>query len=157
MFRKLVLIILLFSQPYLVVAQDKKPAPQETPQTTTKAAWSATLNEKLPQDLCRKESQFLTCFEIEPAECQTMVAWFSKSCLTNMSSTLPQTLSSKEGEKYGQILGRCVYDLYNMFLAEKKIDNEECPSYEPPEGMAEAPEPMEPSTLIDPTQPRTAQ
>ena len=155
MFKQIALVILLFSQQFYAMADQAPSQPEDAPTSVPRDIWAASLNKKIPQQLCQADSQFLTCFEVEAVECMSMVSWFSESCLQNMHTTLPSNISPQDGKLFGERLGRCVYDLYNMFLKDKKTTSEACPEYQAPKGFTATPKALEKPTLSDPTQPRT--
>ncbi len=91
-----------------------------------KYVWMARMKKTLPDSLCDKNHYFLKCFNTNEAECQKLTSIFLGACLDKAISNLPSYLTSEQQAEWGQIMGRCTYDLYNTFMADLKKNDPAC-------------------------------
>lgn len=91
-----------------------------------KQVWLATMQKDLPAVLCKDDHYFVKCFDTTPQECMEVSSLYVKACLNNITIALPQELNDEKGEYWGQMVGRCTYDLYEKFMSAKKRDLPEC-------------------------------
>lgn len=107
-------------------AKQNPPAP-----ITLKKAWIDHVQKELPILLCNKDHYFVQCYEISPQECEAFTQVLVRACLNSVSIALPPELSVEQGQHWGQMVGRCTYDLYEKFLEKKKKDLPACKSLTP--------------------------
>lgn len=139
MIKWFVLFGLLLAQPCF--ASDNN----ESEELTSKNVWMHLVQLKLPEEICKPESEYSRCFELTHDECMAMTRWFTSACLENMESRLPTKLTSDDGKKWGAAAGHCVNDLFYKFLASKRIEGDNCPQMPKLDNSDQ--------TLPDPTRP----
>jgi len=91
-----------------------------------KYVWMARMKKTLPDSLCDKSHYFLKCFNTDEKECQKLTSIFLGACLDKAITKLPSQLTSNQQAEWGQIMGRCTYDLYNTFMADLKKSEPAC-------------------------------
>jgi hypothetical protein len=91
-----------------------------------KPEWLKAMQTDLPKVLCQPDHHFVKCFNTTQTECLQVTTLYVKACLNNVSIALPPQLNKDQGEYWGQMVGRCSYDLYEKFMAPKKKDVGEC-------------------------------
>lgn len=92
----------------------------------SKQDWLIAMQKDLPNVLCQPEHYFVQCFNTTETECLETTKLYVKACLNNVTLALPAQLSKDQGEYWGQMVGRCSYDLYEKFMAAKKKDVSTC-------------------------------
>lgn len=151
-YKVLFLTYLLFCQPCLVFATSAKKAPETTKATKTvettkevpqnkeidiqsiegnKKEWSSNIQQTLPGLLCDSQKYFVSCFSVSQHECTEYTHLLVKACLSNIQLALPQTLDKAQGEYWGQMVGKCSYDLYEKFMQPKKLPKPGCQELSP--------------------------
>lgn len=88
--------------------------------------WVATMQHDLPKALCQPQHYFMKCFNVTEAQCLEATSLYVKGCLDNILIALPPELNKEQGEKWGQMVGRCSFDLYEKFMQPKKRKLSEC-------------------------------
>ncbi len=101
-------------------------ATQANPEVKDKKVWMENVEQSLPQLLCQEDKYFRQCFKTDAKECQEFTLLLVQACLNNASLSLPAALNAEQGEYWGQMIGRCTYDLYSKFMKSKKLDSREC-------------------------------
>lgn len=102
------------------------PALQHEPKPIDKYVWLSRMKELLPAQLCGSDEYFLKCFDIDQAGCKQFSEIYLTACLDQIAPKLPTKLSTIDGQKWGQMMGRCTHDLFNKFMADKKKTLPEC-------------------------------
>lgn len=92
----------------------------------SKKAWVQHIEQTLPQLLCKQDQYFQTCFSVSPKECVAFTTVLVKACTKNIVVALPEEIDQATGEHWGQMIGRCSYDLYEKYMQEKKLANKHC-------------------------------
>lgn len=96
------------------------------PLPESKKIWLANMQKNLPALLCQKEHYFVQCFETNEKECLALTTLLVQTCLNNVSQNLADELTSSQVEYWGQIVGRCSYDVYQKMLKNKKRNTPAC-------------------------------
>lgn len=132
------LTYILLSLPLILWADEKShlQAPTEpvsgisasTPSLSSnnKKSWIANMQRTLPTKLCQDKLYFVQCFETNSQECTEFTHLLVEACLNNIALALPQELNKEQGEYWGQMIGRCSYDLYEKFMQSKKRNLPNC-------------------------------
>ena len=102
------------------------PTPSMVENVMPKKDWIAHINNSLPGLLCDHNQYFVQCFQVNAKECTEFTQLLVQACLNNVALALPPELDPQQGEYWGQIVGRCSYDLYEKFMHEKKRDLPNC-------------------------------
>lgn len=93
----------------------------------SREAWSAYMQDALPEFLCHEDSYFVECFEVDIEQCKRSLSELARSCLESLAEHIPDPVrSAQEGHTAGQMIGSCAgsrYDLVNQAL---KISTEQC-------------------------------
>lgn len=92
----------------------------------SKQDWIIAMQKDLPNVLCQPDHYFVECFNTTQTECLETTKLYVKACLNNVTLALPTQLSQDQGEYWGQMVGRCSYDLYEKFMAAKKKEVNKC-------------------------------
>ncbi len=138
--------------PCLAIAAKTTPKATETPKETPKAQaeiaepgnkkdWSLNIQQTLPGLLCDSKKYFVTCYSVTQSECTEYTQLLVKACLSNIQLALPQTLDKAAGEYWGQMVGKCSYDLYQKFMQPKKLPKPGCE--EIPQNKDDLPKPSQ--------------
>ncbi|MGE4350317.1 MAG: hypothetical protein AB7D28_11220 [Candidatus Berkiella sp.] len=98
----------------------------DEPKPIDKYVWLSRMKELLPTQLCGTDEYFLKCFDIDQAGCKQFSEIYLTACLDQIAPKLPTKLSTADGQKWGQMMGRCTHDLFNKFMADKKKTLPEC-------------------------------
>lgn len=93
---------------------------------SNKKAWAENVEQKLPELLCDKNQYFVQCFDVTEPECLEFTKLLVHACLSNVTLALPQQIDPQQGEYWGQMIGRCSYDLYNKYMETKKHHTKVC-------------------------------
>lgn len=93
---------------------------------TSKQDWMDNVHKTLPPLLCEENKYFMQCFANTKQECLETTQLFVKACLNNIALGLPENLSQMQGEHWGQMVGRCAYDLNEKFNVSKKRSLANC-------------------------------
>lgn len=101
-------------------------SPETAPSPGKRELWVATMQRDLPKALCQPEHYFVKCFEVTEAQCLENTALYVKGCLDSILLALPDELNKEQGEHWGQLVGRCSFDLYEKFMESKKRKLPEC-------------------------------
>lgn len=130
------------SMPTPATPQPIKPDQNMQPSQTAnppadKKAWMENMQKGLPGLLCQEDHYFVQCFEVNYQQCTEFANIFVESCLNNANLILPQMLDDRQRQYWGQMIGRCSYDLYEKFMAPKKKSKPECTA---PKADANAPQ-----------------
>ncbi|MCS5709597.1 hypothetical protein CC99x_011890 [Candidatus Berkiella cookevillensis] len=107
-------------------APSNTPTLNHEPKPIDKYVWLSRMKELLPAQLCGADEYFLKCFDIEQASCKQFSEIYLTACLDQIAPKLPAKLSTTDGQKWGQMMGRCTHDLFNKFMADKKKALPEC-------------------------------
>lgn len=128
-----ILTFLSFCYPLGSVADE---SPSQAPEGTTipfpagkpgnKKDWVDNLQKNLPPLLCQQDRYFVQCFDITQKECVEFNQLLVQACLNNVAIGLPATLNEQDGEYWGQMVGRCAYDLYEKHMQSKKRNTSTC-------------------------------
>ncbi len=119
------LTYLLLFLPYLLWATEN---PKEMTDTkdSNKKIWMQNIEQTLPGLLCDSKKYFVTCFEVTQEECTDFTKLSVHACLKNVEIALPQVIDKNKGEYWGQIVGKCSYDLYEKVMKPKKRNHATC-------------------------------
>lgn len=115
-----------------VALADAPSTPPTTPEPPThhapgmKKDWVIGMQNDLPKVLCQNDKYFVQCYNTTEAECIEVMGLYVKACLNNVIIALPPELNKHQGEYWGQMVGRCSYDLYEKFMKGKKLDKPSC-------------------------------
>lgn len=122
MLLKLVLVIVFsLSQFVLAAAPDDK----QDPYTVPKDIWKSEMKKKLPQELCKIEEEFLSCYSITESECAKSLKKWTASCLDQQS--IPDLVFSEtDGESLGYEVGQCVGQNFDLTYSAKRKDISSC-------------------------------
>lgn len=120
------LTFILYSFPLLSQAEISAEPKTSVTHSPDKKQWMQNVQQDLPPVLCEKERYFVQCFQVTEEECVDFTRLLVKACLSNIALGLPQDLDQQQGEYWGQMVGRCSYDLYEKFMRPKKRDLEKC-------------------------------
>ncbi len=104
------------------------PIEKGQPVLAEKKAWIENMQRGLPGLLCQDDHYFVKCFEVSHQQCVDFTKLLVEGCLNNANLTLPQNLDSQQREYWGQMIGRCSYDLYERFMLPKKRTLPQCTS-----------------------------
>lgn len=119
--------------------------PTSSEKSRDKYSWMARMKHKLPPLLCDKNQYFLTCFNTDQQECEKLTTVYLSACLDKSIADLPSRLTSEQQVHWGEVMGRCTYDLYNTFMADLKKDTPACTK-----AAAEQPEAQTPAKAVPP-------
>lgn len=128
--RKIVLMLTLplffYSSLLHTLPYQGPPTPSMIEKNMAKKSWMSHIENTLPGLLCDPNQYFMQCFNVKATECIEFTQMFVQACLNNVALGLPDELDSKQGKYWGQIIGRCSYDLYEKFMQPKKRDLTSC-------------------------------
>jgi Asp-tRNA(Asn)/Glu-tRNA(Gln) amidotransferase B subunit len=102
------------------------PTPAMIESISSKKSWVDNVEKTLPTLLCDKNQYFVQCFQVTENECVDFTKLLVRACLNNVSLALPQQMNNQQGEYWGQMVGRCTYDLYTKYMQEKKRQTPNC-------------------------------
>jgi len=91
-----------------------------------KQQWMENMQNTLPDLLCQDDRYFMECFDNTHSECMELTQRFVEACLNNTALSLPKTLMAADRKQWGEIVGRCSYDLYEKFMGSQKKDLPAC-------------------------------
>ncbi|MBS0290217.1 MAG: hypothetical protein JSS07_09320 [Proteobacteria bacterium] len=113
--------------PIPLLKQNNPDLPQQgTSSINNKKEWMVNIEQTLPGLLCDSKHYFVTCFKITQQECVDFTQLLVHGCLSNVAVGLPAHLDKAQGEYWGQMIGKCSYDLYEKFMKSKKLNKENC-------------------------------
>lgn len=133
-----ILTYLLLSLPYTLMATeqkalglpDKAGSQTENP-SSNKKVWMLNIEQTLPGLLCDPKKYFVDCFSVTQEECTDFTKLIVHACLSNVQVALPQEIDKTQGEYWGQMIGKCSYDLYEKFMQSKKLPKPGCVFLQP--------------------------
>jgi hypothetical protein len=106
------------------IAPPQVPVKEES--NVDKETWIKNMNDKLPVVLCKKEQYFMSCFDVTETDCLDFTKLVVSACINNIKLALPLQVDVQQGEHWGQLVGRCTYDLYEKFMQPRKQKKSEC-------------------------------
>lgn len=93
----------------------------------TKAEWLAAMPSALSNYFCQPDQYFRQCFDVTAPRCQEVVESASVECLTNYQNDIPEVLNQpRDGTHWGQVVGRCVGQSYELSLTSVRLSNRRC-------------------------------
>lgn len=98
---------------------------------TDRQAWLAHMRSELPGVLCQPDQYFMKCFNNTQTECLEASQSYVNACVDNSIVGLPPQLDEAQGKFWGQMVGRCAFDLYEKFMQSKKLQKPECKTQSP--------------------------
>ncbi len=93
---------------------------------SSKKIWMQNIEQTLPGLLCDNKKYFVTCFDVTQQECADFSKLLVHACLKNVEIGLPEVLDKNKGEYWGQVIGKCSYDLYEKTMKPKKRNLASC-------------------------------
>lgn len=121
MFLKLVLTNLFLMTQFAFATLD----PKTDPHSVAKDIWKSEIKKKLPEELCKIEEEFLSCYSITENECSKNLKKWTASCVEKQ--TLPDFIfSDVEGEQFGYDVGLCVGQNFDLMFGAKRKDISSC-------------------------------
>ncbi|MBS0285880.1 MAG: hypothetical protein JSR17_00770 [Proteobacteria bacterium] len=106
--------------------QNSKIADEPNPSLSNKKIWMQNIEQTLPGLLCDSKKYFVDCFSVTQEECVDFTKLIVHACLSNIQVALPQEIEKSQGEYWGQMVGKCSYDLYEKFMQSKKLPKPGC-------------------------------
>lgn len=102
-------------------------AEEETPKAVSKADWLKVMQQGLPEEACKPESFFTTCFKLTHDECKQSILTEFNKCATTKDASMPaQFTEVAESEKWGGELGGCAGEQFVVTNMAKLNDTEKC-------------------------------
>lgn len=92
----------------------------------SKDQWSDKMVDKLPAELCKEGSYFVSCFEVTVDECSDNLRRLTRECLDEYRSQLPDRFDSAKGSEWGRIIGMCAGGRYDVTLAARMRRTAKC-------------------------------
>jgi len=93
----------------------------------SKEDWIARVRTSLPALFCAEGSYFRSCFTLTPQECEERAASTTRICLSDVQDQIPATLKlPDEGRKWGEKVGRCAGQAFEVSLLAKRIHSQKC-------------------------------
>ncbi len=112
--------------------EDEGDDEEEAPKAVSKADWLKVMQEGLPNEACKPESFFTTCFKLSHDECkQSILTEFNKCAATKDASMPAQFTNVAESEEWGGKLGGCAGEQFVVSNMAKLNDTEKCKNPEP--------------------------
>jgi hypothetical protein len=96
-------------------------------QEVSKEAWIESVSTALPTAFCRSDLYFRQCFDVSQTECEETAMSATRVCLQKYKNKIPNTLvQPKDGSYWGNIIGACAGEAYEITLQKKRISNKRC-------------------------------
>jgi hypothetical protein len=100
--------------------------------TTNSQLWLLTLSDILPNTLCKENTYYRKCYSVSESECKQFTKAFVSSCSNNLQLSLPKEIKDPQRLLASRMIGKCTFDLYEKFLADKYLDSKECQAAKQP-------------------------
>jgi hypothetical protein len=114
------------ADPSIKAPAQVNPKPDVKEKVVDKKTWVDHMQKALPGALCKEDVYFVKCFQTTPEKCTEFTKLLVEACLNNVTLSLPQEINSSQSDYWGQMIGRCSYDLYEKFMQSKKQDLPNC-------------------------------
>jgi hypothetical protein len=105
-----------------------KPADAET--VVAKSTWMEAMKTAIPNVFCSGKGvsrYFRECFKVTEDQCLEAALRATKVCLLSLADEIPQELHQPDdGRSWGNKLGKCAGDGYDIALAASRIDSAAC-------------------------------
>ena len=100
------------------------PKKQET--KNSKQAWVKHIKNNLPPILCMPNQYFVQCFNTTQQQCVVLTKEIVHACAEKASNNIPEKVDKTEGEKWGQIVASCTYEVHEKLMISNKKDLPAC-------------------------------
>lgn len=96
-------------------------------QEVPKDQWILAMQTAVPVHFCSAEQYFRQCFQVSASECEETAASGTRNCLRQVQDQIPDKLvQPRDGNFWGNQVGRCAGIAYEAALADKRISNPKC-------------------------------
>jgi len=93
----------------------------------TKTAWIESMKSILPNYFCDQAQYFRQCFDVDTEQCLAVMTEKSEQCLERSQAQIPDSLNQpKDGTAWGQVVGSCTGQAYEIALLAKRVRNAKC-------------------------------
>ena len=77
--------------------------------------------------MCQPSEYFRKCFSVPQRECENVALSATRICLKENTEEMPSSLKQpKEGTHWGQIIGVCAGETYELTLRDSRINSDLC-------------------------------
>ena len=95
--------------------------------TVDKKTWMDGMATAVPTLFCAPKQYFRQCFKVSAAECEDTSASAVRVCLNKNKDQIPDVLNQPEdGQRLGNIIGRCAGVTYEIALMKKRSSDPKC-------------------------------
>lgn len=89
--------------------------------------WQHNMRHQFPLKICEPNSYYRQCFTISESECQAFALTLTNACLKALKDKIPENVHLKDdGIALGGLVGACFGDLYESYMAHKKLSLDAC-------------------------------
>jgi hypothetical protein len=102
-------------------------APAHAQMQMPRAQWAAAFKPMMSTEACKAGSYFRQCFRMTGRECHRVMSRVTERCLSNLSSSLPATITSREQSiNAGSRVGECAGTAFELQNLSRKIKKTIC-------------------------------
>jgi len=80
----------------------------------------------LPGIFCKEGSYFRECFKVTAQECEAEAIRVTRVCIQSKEADIRANLKKDGGKIWGEKVGECAGESYELSLKDKRIDNAKC-------------------------------
>lgn len=88
--------------------------------------WIKSVENGLPGYFCQEEQYFRQCFEISGSHCLETAREIVSNCIDKEKENFPDSFNKVTGEQWGNIIGTCAGNLFEMKHSAEKSKNPKC-------------------------------
>ena len=88
--------------------------------------WIKSVESGLPGYFCQEEQYFRQCFEITGSQCLETARESVTNCINKEKKNFPVSFNKTTGEQWGNIIGTCAGNLFEMKHTAEKSKNPRC-------------------------------
>lgn len=92
-----------------------------------KKQWIDRMSTALPTNFCKSGQYFRECFRVSQQECEEIALSATQICLIDKADEMPNLLKQpKDGSHWGQKVGECAGNGYEITLIDRRINSDRC-------------------------------
>ena len=92
-----------------------------------KADWIGQMTTAVPVLFCQSEQYFRQCFDVSAEQCEETMSSATRVCIRKFQTEIPSTLlQPQDGTHWGNVVGKCVGESYELSLANKHKNEDIC-------------------------------
>lgn len=95
--------------------------------SVSKEQWIERMETALPAYFCAPEQYFRQCYKVSAKQCEEAASSVGRICLNKYKDQIPDFLRQpQEGSKWGEVVGSCAGEAYDMLMIEKRTGDPKC-------------------------------